>query len=196
MKPQNDAALKEWSSVVVVLMDGKQALLIRKGGLADKGKRFAVEEDEFFLYPSYLHQQVDFVKADYVGGFEATTARQAAEGSVRFESYAVAKDAIPVAAPDLLQRLDGLHIWNGRFIEQRLRWQPHSPAWVVLLRVYRLPQPIIVEEQRRYRGCRSWVKLAEPLSTDGATPVLSDAEFDRYTLAVHEALSGHVAAPR
>ena len=188
MRPVNATALKEWSSVVEALKSGRQIVLIRKGGLADKGRVFAVEDDEFFLYPTYLHQQAEFIKPECVAAFEEASAARTENGAVTFDSYAVVHASVPVTSEAALRRLDPLHIWNDRFVEHRLQWKPDNPAWVVLVRAYRLSEPLTVEEQRRYRGCRSWVKLEESLTTEKATPVLTDEEFALRVAQVNEAL--------
>src|SRR5262245_48796183 len=47
-------ALKEWALVCERLLAGTQAVMLRKGGIDEKG--FWVEADEFLLYPTYFHQ--------------------------------------------------------------------------------------------------------------------------------------------
>lgn len=190
LRERNASALKEWASVVEALKSGQQVVLIRKGGLADKGRVFAVEDTEFFFYPTFLHQQVEYVRPDFIGDFEEATRPRVEEGKLLVDSYAVVEESIPVASAEALKRLEGLHIWNDHFIEHRLQWKPESPAWVVLLRVYRLAEPRVLVEQRRYRGCRSWVKLEEELSTSEATPVLSNAQFAKKAADVRAALAG------
>ena len=176
------------------LKGGHQIILLRKGGLADKGKVFALEDTEFFLYPTYLHQQVEFVKRDYLPDFIAASTPRTPDDQVRIDTYAVAVDAIPVASREALERLDGLHVWNHRFLDQRLQWKPEAPAWVVLVRAYRLPRPVILKEERRYRGCRSWVTLDQELATSGATSVIADNPFAQRVEAVKDALAGRAPA--
>ena len=190
MRERNATALKEWASVVEALKSGRQVILIRKGGLADKGKVFAVEDTEFFFYPTFLHQQVEFVKPDFIPDFEEATRPKVEEGKLLVDSYAVVEESVPLASAEALKRLEGLHIWNDRFIEHRLQWKPDSPAWVVLLRMYRLAEPRVLVEQRRYRGCRSWVKLEEELPTSQAVPVLTDPQFSQQVADVRAALGG------
>jgi len=190
MRERNATVLKEWSSVVEALKSGRQVVLIRKGGLADKGRVFAVEDSEFFLWPTYLHQQAEFIRPECVADFERAAAKRTENGIVTFDSYAVVQESIPVGSEAALKRLDGLHIWNGRFVEHRLKWKPDDPAWVVVLRAYRLPRPLTVPERPRYKGCRSWVALEEPLPTAQAAPVLSDTEFAAKVAQVKRALAG------
>ena len=191
MRERNATALKEWSSVVEALKTGRQIILLRKGGLADKGKVFAVEDTEFFLYPSYVHQQVEYVQHDFLEDFQRVTTPSASDGQVRFDCYAVVHQSIAVDSEAALLRLAGQHIWNDDFIRHRLQWKPDHPAWVVLLRAYTLTQPVLAADQKRYHGCRSWFQLEEALATGHAAPVLSDAAFAAKTTAVQQALAGN-----
>jgi len=194
MRIDQATALKEWSSVVEALASGRQIMLIRKGGLADKGRVFAVEDSEFLLYPTYLHQQMEFIKPEYAAQFERDAKKHIEGGQVTFKHYAVVHQAVPVESEAALRRLDPLHIWNEWFIEHRLQWKPDNPAWVVLVRTYRLPEAVTLEELKRYRGCRSWVTLESKVGVAQATPVLSDAEFARRVAEVKAALAEPVRA--
>ena len=185
-------ALKEWASVVNALKEGRQVLLLRKGGLADRGG-FTVQDDEFLLYPTLLHQQADFIKPEHAEAFRASAGEVRPTGGVRFDCYAVVHRSMSVTSRDALERLEGHHIWNQRFLDQRLKWQPESPACVLFLRVYRLAEPVHVPEQRRYRGCRSWVTLEQPLSILDAEPALSDAAFHQAVESAEAALAGATA---
>lgn len=191
MRERNATALKEWSSVVEALKTGRQIILLRKGGLADKGKVFAVEDTEFFLYPSYVHQQAEYVRHDLLEDFQRATTPAAPEGQVRFDCYAVVHQSIAVESELALLRLAGQHIWNDDFIRHRLQWKPDHPSWVVLLRAYTLTQPVLAPDQKRYHGCRSWFQLEDALATGRASPVLSDAAFADKVAAVQQALAGH-----
>ena len=48
-------ALKEWSGVVEALLAGRPLVLLRKGGIAEKG--FAISKEPFWLFPTWSHQQ-------------------------------------------------------------------------------------------------------------------------------------------
>ena len=185
-------ALKEWASVVNALIEGRQVLLLRKGGLTDR-RGFTVQDDEFLLYPTRLHQQAEFIKPEHVAAFRVSARMAPTAGIVRFNCYAVVHRSVAVASRDALERLDDHHIWNQRFLDQRLKWQPESPACVLFLRVYRLGELVEVPEQRRYRGCRSWVTLEEPLSILDAEPALSDTAFHQAVESAEAAMAGATA---
>jgi len=70
-------------------------------------------------------------------------------------------------------------VWNDPFLERRYAYRPELPLHVLLVRTYALSEPLRVPERPQYAGCRSWVELEESLPTEGASPVLTDEEFDR-----------------
>ena len=55
-------AFKEWAVTVRALAEGEQLLTLRKGGIREPSKHFALEHDRFFLYPTFDHQRNDLVR--------------------------------------------------------------------------------------------------------------------------------------
>ncbi len=55
-------AFKEWAVITHALATGQQALILRKGGIADEGGIFRPDHDRFWLYPTYVHQQATGVQ--------------------------------------------------------------------------------------------------------------------------------------
>ena len=58
-------AFKEWAVTVRALAEGEQLLTLRKGGIREAGKHFALEHDRFFLYPTFDHQRNDLVRESH-----------------------------------------------------------------------------------------------------------------------------------
>jgi hypothetical protein len=56
-------ALKEWSAAVHALLDGRQTVLLRKGGIHEK--RFAVAAQEFLLFPTVAHSHAERVRPEH-----------------------------------------------------------------------------------------------------------------------------------
>ena len=50
-------AFKEWADICRALALGRQAIILRKGGIAERGGSFQAEHTRFWLYPTYVHQQ-------------------------------------------------------------------------------------------------------------------------------------------
>src|SRR6478672_9678911 len=64
-------ALKEWATVCHALETGRQMLLLRKGGIYEAAGEFELENREFLLFPTYLHQNLKMLKPEAHDGFEA-----------------------------------------------------------------------------------------------------------------------------
>ena len=58
-------AFKEWAVTVRALAEGEQLLTLRKGGIREPDKHFALEHDRFFLYPTFDHQRTDLVRESH-----------------------------------------------------------------------------------------------------------------------------------
>ena len=50
-------AFKEWAVTVRALAEGEQLVTLRKGGIREPGKHFALDHERFFLYPTFDHQR-------------------------------------------------------------------------------------------------------------------------------------------
>jgi hypothetical protein len=106
-------------------------------------------------------------------------ARKPPRDQVRFEMLAHVTDVLRVDDRERLLRLAPQHIWSAQFLHGRYDWEPYKPVFVLLLRTYLLPEPHTLPVRPEYGGCRSWVTLAEPVSTVGATPVLPEDRYAR-----------------
>lgn len=176
-------ALKEWAVAVDALEQGKTIMLLRKGGIKEDSNRFNVTHDQILLYPTYEHQQPNLLKAEYASQVKPVTSGWHPE-TVRIGSWAKITDILPVSEESAVAALLPYHIWNEQFVSDRLRWKPRQPIFVLLLRVYQLPQPQIIPYRQEYGGCRSWIDLIEPISIEGAVPVLDDSEYNKQVTVI------------
>ena len=55
-------AFKEWQVVCEALADGRQSILLRKGGIHEGRSGFSFAHDAFFLFPTRFHAQGDQVR--------------------------------------------------------------------------------------------------------------------------------------
>lgn len=164
------AALKEWSGVCDALRDGRQVLVLRKGGIAEQRGRFEPEFPVFWLYPTHLHEQAQGLK------WPAGTNRAEAPDIVLLDLLAVVTDVHYIDREDTLADLDPWHALTEDTVRARFRYRTPG-LWVLLLRAYSRHEPGRVPVAPWHQGCKSWLTLEAPLSTRGATPVLGDAEF-------------------
>lgn len=188
MQNSNRIALKEWAIVVQALSEGSQIVLLRKGGITEPDGEFRLAAREFFLYPTWEHQQEELLQPRYAAAFHAHPSAPPPGGGLSFECYAVVTDVWPAPALPRIRKISGEFVWNELFLEKRYAYKPHLPLAVLALRVYRLPRSLRLPLLDRYAGCRSWVELEEALPTAGAKPVLEGSEFDRRRDALRDHL--------
>ncbi|RED64023.1 DUF1802 family protein [Cohnella lupini] len=175
---ENPIALREWAVAVKALEEGRQVIVLRKGGISEETKEFRLESPEFYLFPSYEHQRPHLVKPE-ASGIVSLTQTEAEQdgGKVRITSFAEVVEDIEVTDAETLQRLDELHIWTEDYAEERLKWKRTKPLHVLILRVYKLDTPQVIPMLEGYGGCKSWLTLWD-VNTAAKTPVLADEEFE------------------
>ncbi len=176
---RSNAALKEWAIVCQALADGRQSLLIRKGGILEIKRGFQVEHRDFWLFPTYVHQNVEQLIPEVHAEFSAAQAVRRSEGVVQLELYATVADVVQVTDLDRLRGLEGLHVLSRECVVSRFNYRNRPGVHVLVLRVYRRPAPLQTQNTSEYDGCVSWVDLEQPVETAGCLPVISDAEFER-----------------
>src|SRR5918992_3692304 len=111
-------ALKEWALVCERLLDGRQAIMLRKGGINEKG--FWVEADEFLLYPTYFHQMADKVRPEFADECRTLLASPPPDGVLRMTGVARVVDHIEVRRPEGMDSLKDLHPYDDEQVAMRL----------------------------------------------------------------------------
>ncbi|MDR6879208.1 DUF1802 family protein [Bacillus sp. 3255] len=172
-------ALKEWASAIRALEEGTQIFIMRKGGIVEETRDFHVVSGDFYLYPTYEHQRKELLKEDYRGVIDDTLIGWSPQDEqVRITSYARMVEDIEISDQEQLNKLYPYHIWTENFTEERLKWKRKNPLHIMILRVYKLAQPLHIPIEQAYIGCKSWIGLgAETPPESSLIPVLSDEEF-------------------
>lgn len=191
---ESAAALKDWAVTCRALKEGRQVLLLRKGGIADDYGVFALEQQRFWLQPTYEHQSEDRVKPahrDLFGSVDA--ARQDGENLdfIALELFAQVERVWSLTPGDernLEKLLAASHIYEESYLRLRLDYKPAHPLLCVALRVFAMDEPHIVPMRPEFLGCRSWIELPQALPVP-AVAVLDDEAFARQTQALEQALS-------
>lgn len=188
LPPNSNLALKEWAVAVKALSEGKQILILRKGGIDRSDKEFRVVHPEFLLYPTYEHQKADLVKPANHADLRQTLDEDDIPGLVTLGCWCAVTDKFQVSERDALDRLSQRHIWTADYANKRLHWRPKQPLTIALLRVYRMQQPQALPVLAEYGGCKSWVELDQDVPLGNLTPALTDAEYEAQAGAIREAL--------
>lgn len=169
-------ALKEWAVICRALAEGRQALLLRKGGIAETAGEFTLEHTRFWLYPTYTHQQRAGIRPEALPLLQAAEAHPPPEGVVRLTHFGEVSGMYRVRDLTLALLLAHLHVWSDETVRSRFNYR-HQGLYVIPVRVFQAAKAFELPVTPHYQGCRSWVELEQPLPTDGARPVLSDADY-------------------
>src|SRR5579864_8574587 len=102
-------ALKEWAVICHALAEGRQAILLRKGGIAETSGGFEVEHPRFWLYPTYLHQQRAGIVEEAFPLLERVEAERPSAEVVRLTHFAEVAGVFHLHDVVGALKLDGLH---------------------------------------------------------------------------------------
>src|SRR5882762_6297328 len=164
LSSQLNVALKEWASVCSALEEGRQIILLRKGGILEAIGGFELEHPQFFLFPTYVHQNAEMLKEPERKRLVSLNEEPA---QVQLSSAATMTDIIRLRDRVQMDRLDREHIWTSPLTDMRFSYRPQNPLYLLLLRVYRLAEPITIQHTPEYAGCKSWVPLTKQFDTPG-----------------------------
>ncbi len=189
MLQSNRVAFKEWASIVEVLGKGEQILILRKGGIHEKGKKFDVAHEEFFLFPTFEHQKESDLKPEKSDLLRKVLGNKPASDKLPVRFYCKVEDSFWISDERKLQALQAFHVWSYECVKARFDWGDEKGLFGIVVRVYSLPQTLLLENLTRYGGCRSWVDLEQPIDISSAKPVLQNPTFDFYKDKIHQILS-------
>ena len=187
------AALKEWAVAIEALGTGRQALIVRKGGIREEGNRFEVRFPEFLLFPSFEHQQRDLLRPEHADALAHALRLQADSDWLTFTHFARVHAAFPVTEAAELEALLPHHIWTQEYAQKRLGWRPKQALTAMVLRVYTLPEPRRAPRRPEYAGCKSWLQMLDVVTIGAMTPSLSDAAFAAEARAIEDAMTSAAA---
>jgi hypothetical protein len=184
MTTLNEPALKEWSAAVHALLDGRQTVLLRKGGIGEK--RFAVTSPQFVFFPTVAHSHADRVRAEHRDLLAAAVADSTDdELVVRAGARIVA--AVEVNRPENIDEIESLHIWTAESVRaDRLDFRPKHRLTVLVVQAHPLAEPIRLARTPEYAGCKSWVPL--PVDPAWSQPVHSDLALTEIAERVYRAV--------
>lgn len=177
-------ALKEWSAVVHALLDGRQRVLLRKGGIGEK--RFELAAREFLLFPTVAHSHTERVRPEHRGLLEPGAA-DSTDDHLVVRAAAKVVAALPVNRPDGLGAIEDLHIWTTESVRaDRLDFRPKHKLAVLVVSVLPLAEPVRVTRTSEYGGCKSWVQL--PVRAPLAPPVYDEFSLGEVAVRVRDAV--------
>lgn len=151
-------AFKEWASVCEALAAGRQTVIVRKGGIHEVGGEFRPEHSQFWLYPTYFHEQQQAgIRPEELHFLERAEARKPPAGVVRI-GHRVEVTAVEFHREiDAVLALEPEHILSEATIRQRFAYR--NPGLYVLRVTVTAGEEREIPEEPEYAGCKTWVPL-------------------------------------
>jgi hypothetical protein len=180
----NSPALKEWGAAVQALLDGRQWVLLRKGGIGEK--RFAVQAPEFVFFPTVAHSHLERVRPEH-RALVGEAASDSTDDDLLIRGGAKVIAATAVNRPENLGDIADLHIWTDASVrEDRLDFRPKHRLTVLVVQARPLHTPVRIPRLADYAGCRSWVDL--PLTPQWGAPVHDDEALREIVARVRDSV--------
>ena len=150
----------------------------------DEGREgFLVQHNEFWLLPTWFHQEASQLKPDAQSSLRQAETESPPAGKFRINLYAVVNDVLEFADLAKIHRLAGEHILSAATVEQRFHYR-RPGLFVLVVRAYCAPAAFDIDDSPYIAGCKSWVELPTGHSTTGAQAVLDAGEFTRRSQAI------------
>jgi hypothetical protein len=181
-------AFKEWAVITDALLRGEQIIIFRKGGLREGRGGFQIEYPEFLFFPTLFHQQRDAVLPAAQVRYDTLAPHFPEPEVLRMEGFARVVAWQRLESLEAAQHLHGQHLWRDEVIAGRFEWGRSKEIHVLAVRVFGLPRPVEIPKLEAYGGCKSWIELEQDINTEGAQPVLNDADFSTQLQQFQEAL--------
>lgn len=166
------------------MLDGRQTILLRKGGIHEK--RFSLDAPRFLFFPTVAHSHAERVRREH-RDLLRTAAADSTESEVVVRAGAEVVATVEVARPENLEQVAPLHIWTAESVRaHRLDFRPRHRLTAVVVKVSPLAEPVRLPRLPDYAGCRSWV----PLTVDAtwSAPVNDDAALADIAARVRESV--------
>lgn len=187
-------ALKEWGAAVHALLQGRQTILLRKGGIHEKA--FTTPEGDrgaFVLFPTVAHTHAERTRPEH-HDLLPLGAADVDDGWVVLRTAVRLVEVVEAVRPEGLLELAEDHIWTQDSIRRdRLEFRPKHPLQVLVVETLPLAEPVRLTRLDSHGGCRSWidVDLGRPLGSapeGGPGPVLPRAEVEATAARVRRAV--------
>ncbi|WP_458719925.1 DUF1802 family protein [Candidatus Nitrosocosmicus sp. R] len=161
-------ALKEWAIVCKALESGNQILSFRKGGIMEFRNGFELKFKNFFLSPTFEHQAKESIRMDYhttldelnrKNGLDSAETLPDSNKTTEITSFVEITHFSKVPDLTTLKKLENFHIWTDDYLKSRFDYNPKKPLYLLLLRAYKLNNPLRLINKPEWVGCKSWIQI-------------------------------------
>jgi len=181
---------------------GEQSIILRKGGIHEGRTGFSFDHEKFVLFPTLFHEQAKHLKGQRSLTHPNKQDTEHQPGNrITIKCWAELKYVWNITCWETIEKLDPYHIWTLKTVRDRFEWSESAGSKpgikMALLRTYKLKQPWHIQYQKKYGGCRSWLKLKgfEQKLCQSRTPVI-DNQHHESTLEKLKEIAGSADAQR
>jgi hypothetical protein len=160
---------KEWAAVCEALGRGAQSIILRKGGLAEGRDGFSFQHREFFLFPTWFHEQLGKVRGVNIAIPEPKP------GVIEIELFAKLELTRVINSWPMAEALEPFHILQPSVVRNRFEYE-RLGLHVGFARIFHVVPTWTFPNDKKYGGCRSWLILPIPPAELRLDPVLSETE--------------------
>ena len=147
---------KEWALVCEALGDGRQTVIIRKGGIAEGRGGFAFRHQEFFLFPTFFHEQANLVRG------RVAVLPEPLPNEIEIRHFVRVKETHLLTNWTEVLALEPCHILRESVVRERFEADNTPGIHVAFVEVFRLDPVWRFPDAKAYGGCRSWIELPAP----------------------------------
>ena len=147
---------KEWALVCAALGEGRQTVIIRKGGIAEGRDGFAFLHREFFLFPTFFHEQLERVR------FPGGVLPEPLPNEIEIRYFAKVDETRVMTDWEEVRALEPQHILKESVVRERFDYDEAPGVHVAFVEMFRLEPVWRFPDSKSYAGCRSWVELPDP----------------------------------
>ena len=155
-------AFKEWQVVCDALANGRQSVLLRKGGIHEGRAGFSFAHEEFFLFPTRFHAKPGQIRE---GIIEVLPEWQPGD-KVTITHHVRALRAVTLTDWQQVASLARWHIYSEETVRERFDWSGKGmnagSIHVAVVEVHQLATPWEIPYETGFGGCRSWLQLPNP----------------------------------
>src|SRR3954452_9926661 len=164
---------KEWAIVCEAIERGRQSVLVRKGGIAEGRDGFSFKHREFFLFPTWFHEQSAKVRTTDL------TVPEEPNGTIEIRDWVKVEFVRVITSWPVAELLEPLHVLKSEVVRERFTYEGAPGIHVAFVRAYRVTPAWTFATEKRFGGCRSWVDLPEPPPSIQLEPSLTNSEHER-----------------
>ena len=168
------------------MLAGRQAVLLRKGGILEANNEFELEHRRFLFYPTFVHQDPRMVKE---GKREEIRGAAREPEVLEIRGYGEVVGIFAVPGRKEMDGLRDLHVWDEPLIDMRFGYRPEKPLYVVVVRAFVLGEAVVMENSLGYAGCKSWVSLEREVDVSGGRQVMEECKLQEVMERIRRAFA-------